>query len=110
MSGAAPGRRPGVDPVATVRKGTHDFTFARKPTSSAGPAAGRLPAGTSAPLLAVSTGEAVTVAASSPPSPPDAEEAAALVRVQGGETEPFDLLVRRYMRAAFTIAFRIDRK
>jgi RNA polymerase sigma-70 factor (ECF subfamily) len=56
----------------------------------------------------VSAGEAVPVAESSPPPPPpDAEEAAALVRVQAGETEPFDLVVRRYMRAAFTIAFRI---
>jgi RNA polymerase sigma-70 factor, ECF subfamily len=107
MSGAAPGRGPGVAPVATVRKDTYDFTLARMPTSGSGPAARRLPAGTSAPRLEVSAGEAVTVAAAPPPAPPDAEEAAALVRVQGGETEPFDLLVRRYMRAAFTIAYRI---
>jgi len=107
MSGAAPGRRAGVAPVTIVRKGTHDSTLARKPTKSSGPAAGRFPAGTSAPRLVVSAGEAVAVAASPPPAPPDAEEAAALVRVQGGDTEPFDLLVRRYMRAAFTIAFRI---
>lgn len=55
----------------------------------------------------VSAGEAATIPAPSPPPPPDAEETAALVRVQSGETEPFDLLVRRYMRSAFTIAFRI---
>jgi RNA polymerase sigma-70 factor (ECF subfamily) len=78
------------------------------PASGSGPAAGRHPAGTSAPRLVVSAGEAAAVAASQPPpSSPDAEEAAALVRVQRGETEPFDLLVRRYMRAAFSIAFRI---
>ena len=47
------------------------------------------------------------MAASPPPAPPDPEEEAGLVRVQGVDTEPFDLLVRRYMRAAFTIAFRI---
>jgi RNA polymerase sigma-70 factor, ECF subfamily len=55
----------------------------------------------------VSAGQAATVPAPSAPPPPDAEEAAALVRVQAGDTEPFDLLVRRYMRSAFTIAFRI---
>jgi RNA polymerase sigma-70 factor (ECF subfamily) len=55
----------------------------------------------------VSAGHTATVPAPSPPPPPDAEEAAALVRVQAGDTEPFDLLVRRYMRSAFTIAFRI---
>src|SRR5439155_8301350 len=73
-----------IEPVATVRKGTHDSTLARKPTNSSGPAAGRFPAGTSAPRLVVSAGEAVAVAASPPPAPPDAEEAAAPVRVQGG--------------------------
>src|SRR5947207_14001275 len=104
MSGAAPGRRAGVDPVKLVRKGTHDFTLARAPSRGSGPAAGRLPAVASPPRLAVSSGEAVTVADSPPAPPPDADEAAALVRVQHGDTEPFDLLVRRYMRAAFNIA------
>ncbi len=41
------------------------------------------------------------------PPPPDPEEAAAIVRVQHGETEQFELLVRRYMRGAFAVAFRL---
>lgn len=41
------------------------------------------------------------------PPPPDPEEAAAIVRVQQGETEQFELLVRRYMRGAFAVAFRL---
>jgi RNA polymerase sigma-70 factor (ECF subfamily) len=41
------------------------------------------------------------------PAPPDPEEAAAIVRVQQGETEQFELLVRRYMRGAFAVAFRL---
>ncbi len=41
------------------------------------------------------------------PAPPDPEEAAAIIRVQQGETEQFDLLVRRYMRGAFAVAFRL---
>jgi RNA polymerase sigma-70 factor, ECF subfamily len=39
--------------------------------------------------------------------PPDPEEAAAIVRVQQGETDQFELLVRRYMRGAFAVAFRL---
>ena len=41
------------------------------------------------------------------PAPPDPEEAAAIIRVQQGETEQFELLVRRYMRGAFAVAFRL---
>jgi RNA polymerase sigma-70 factor, ECF subfamily len=41
------------------------------------------------------------------PPPPDPEEAAAIVRVQQGETEQFELVVRRYMRGAFAVAFRL---
>ena len=41
------------------------------------------------------------------PTPPDPEEAAAIVRVQRGETEQFELLVQRYMRGAFAVAFRL---
>lgn len=41
------------------------------------------------------------------PAPPDPQEAAAIIRVQQGETEQFDLLVRRYMRGAFAVAFRL---
>ncbi len=41
------------------------------------------------------------------PPPPDPEEADAIVRVQQGETESFELLVRRYMRGAFAVAFRL---
>jgi len=41
------------------------------------------------------------------PAPPDPVEAAAIVRVQQGETEQFELLVRRYMRGAFAVAFRL---
>lgn len=41
------------------------------------------------------------------PAPPDPEEAAAIVRVQQGDTESFDLLVQRYMRGAFAVAYRL---
>ncbi|HUR96366.1 MAG TPA: sigma-70 family RNA polymerase sigma factor [Gemmatimonadales bacterium] len=41
------------------------------------------------------------------PEPPDPEEAAAIVRLQGGHSASYDLLVRRYMRSAFAVAFRI---
>jgi RNA polymerase sigma-70 factor, ECF subfamily len=56
--------------------------------------------------LAVSDGPgaAAPVAA---PEPPDAQEAAAVERVQAGDTEAFDLLVRRYMRQAFAVAYRV---
>jgi RNA polymerase sigma-70 factor (ECF subfamily) len=42
-----------------------------------------------------------------PPEPPDPHEAAAIVRVQEGDAEAFDLLVRRYMRTAYAVAFRL---
>jgi RNA polymerase sigma-70 factor (ECF subfamily) len=41
------------------------------------------------------------------PLPPDPEEAAAIARVQQGDTEQFELLVRHYMRGAFAVAFRL---
>ncbi len=41
------------------------------------------------------------------PSSPDPEEAAAIARVQQGETEQFEVVVRRYMRGAFAVAFRL---
>src|SRR5256885_1669225 len=41
------------------------------------------------------------------PETPDPHEAAAIVRVQGGDTAAFDLLVRRYMRPAFAVAYRV---
>lgn len=39
--------------------------------------------------------------------PPDPQEAAAIVRVQQGQTESFELLVERYMRGAFAVAYRL---
>lgn len=42
-----------------------------------------------------------------PPEPPDVLEAAAIARVQQGDTAAFDLLVRRYMRPAFAVAYRV---
>jgi RNA polymerase sigma-70 factor, ECF subfamily len=45
--------------------------------------------------------------ATSPPELPDADEAAAIQHVQSGNTEAFDLLVRRYMRRAYTAAYRV---
>jgi RNA polymerase sigma-70 factor (ECF subfamily) len=42
-----------------------------------------------------------------PPDPPDAVESAAIARVQAGDTAEFDLLVRRYMRSAFAVAYRV---
>lgn len=42
-----------------------------------------------------------------PPEPPDQLEAAAIARVQAGDTAAFDLLVRRYMRPAFAVAYRV---
>jgi RNA polymerase sigma-70 factor (ECF subfamily) len=38
---------------------------------------------------------------------PDAEETAAIARVLEGDAAAFDLLVRRYLRPAFTIAHRL---
>jgi RNA polymerase sigma-70 factor (ECF subfamily) len=39
--------------------------------------------------------------------PPDSREAEAIIRVQGGDPGAFDLLVRRYMRPAFAVAYRL---
>jgi len=39
--------------------------------------------------------------------PPDPGEAAAIALVQSGDGEAFDLLVRRYMRTAYAVAFRL---
>src|SRR4051812_31612639 len=44
--------------------------------------------------------------AAAPPPSPDPQEAAAIVRVQAGDTAAFDLLVRRYMRSAYAVAYR----
>ncbi len=41
------------------------------------------------------------------PKPPDPDEAAAIVRVQQGHTDSFELLVERYMRGAFAVAYRL---
>jgi RNA polymerase sigma-70 factor (ECF subfamily) len=41
------------------------------------------------------------------PEPPDPNEAAAIVRVQAGDTAAYDLLVRRYMRSAYAVAYRL---
>jgi RNA polymerase sigma-70 factor (ECF subfamily) len=41
------------------------------------------------------------------PEPPDPVEAAAISRVQAGDAEAFDLIVRRYMRTAYAVAFRV---
>jgi RNA polymerase sigma-70 factor (ECF subfamily) len=41
------------------------------------------------------------------PAPPDALEAEAIGRVQAGDTAAFDPLVRRYMRQAFAVAYRV---
>lgn len=56
----------------------------------------------------VSAGEGEDTPDTAPvPVPPDPDEAAAIVRVQQGETESFELLVRRYMRGAYTVASRL---
>jgi RNA polymerase sigma-70 factor, ECF subfamily len=47
------------------------------------------------------------LAAEAAPEPPDPREAAAIARVQSGDTEAFDLIVRRYMRTAYAVAFRL---
>jgi len=41
------------------------------------------------------------------PEPPDPHEAAAIVQVQAGDTAAYDLLVRRYMRSAYAVAYRL---
>ncbi len=53
------------------------------------------------------TGGPTPRSADPPPDRPDPVEAAALVRVQGGDLEAYDLLVRRYMRSAFAVAYRL---
>lgn len=55
----------------------------------------------------MSAGESSPAREPGTPPAPDADEAAAIARVQAGETSAFDLLVRRHMRAAFGVAFRI---
>ncbi len=57
--------------------------------------------------LAVSQGPGPVRTAQPPPEPPDPEEAAAVVRAQAGDGEAFDLLVRRYMRTAYAVAYRL---
>jgi RNA polymerase sigma-70 factor (ECF subfamily) len=47
------------------------------------------------------------VVAEGPPELPDPVEAAAITRVQAGDAEAFDLIVRRYMRTAYAVAFRV---
>lgn len=47
------------------------------------------------------------VAAPAAPEPPDPQEAAAIRRVQAGDGDAFDLIVRRYMRPAYSVAFRV---
>ncbi|HKT59915.1 MAG TPA: sigma-70 family RNA polymerase sigma factor [Gemmatimonadales bacterium] len=58
-------------------------------------------------LLAVSPGSPDPPAAREAPEPPDPSEAAAIRRVQAGDGEAFDLIVRRYMRPAYAVAFRV---
>ena len=58
--------------------------------------------------MAVSDGPGTAAPVAAPaPEPPDAQEAAAIERVQAGDTAAFDLLVRRYMRQAFAVAYRV---
>ena len=58
------------------------------------------------PRLAVNEGAGPPTPVAPEPTP-DAEEAQALSRVQDGDVEAFDLLVRRYMRQAYAVAFRV---
>jgi RNA polymerase sigma-70 factor, ECF subfamily len=55
----------------------------------------------------VGAGEGESPAIAPVPAPPDPEEAGAILRVQQGEIESFELLVQRYMRRAFAVAFRL---
>jgi RNA polymerase sigma-70 factor, ECF subfamily len=57
--------------------------------------------------LAVNPGSPDPPVAREAPEPPDANEAAAISRVQAGDAEAFDLIVRRYMRPAYAVAFRV---
>jgi RNA polymerase sigma-70 factor, ECF subfamily len=47
------------------------------------------------------------IVAEGPPEPPDPLESAAISRAQAGDPEAFDLIVRRYMRTAYAVAFRV---
>jgi RNA polymerase sigma-70 factor (ECF subfamily) len=55
----------------------------------------------------VTDGEPHLSPVAEPPPAPDARETAAIARVQDGDTAAFDLLVRRYMRPAFAVAYRV---
>jgi RNA polymerase sigma-70 factor (ECF subfamily) len=57
--------------------------------------------------LAVSPGSTDPPVAREAAQPPDPNEAAAIARVQAGDAEAFDLIVRRYMRPAYAVAFRV---
>ena len=57
--------------------------------------------------LAVSPGSPDPPVAREGAEPPDANETAAISRVQAGDAEAFDLIVRRYMRPAYAVAFRV---
>src|SRR5262249_34353367 len=57
--------------------------------------------------LAVSPGSSDPPVAREAPEPPDPQESAAIKRVQAGDGEAFDLIVRRYMRPAYAGAYRV---
>lgn len=57
--------------------------------------------------LAVSPGSPDPPVARQAPESPDANETDAISRVQAGDAEAFDLIVRRYMRPAYAVAFRV---
>jgi len=56
---------------------------------------------------AVSEGSAPPGAAAAVAELPDPQESAAIRRVQAGDAEAFDPIVRRYLRTAYTVAFRV---
>jgi len=76
-----------------------DDTSSRSQRSAALPRARVAPVALSAPERAV--------AVNTPPNDDALEERALLLAVQRGETQAFDTLVRRYMRRAFAVAFRL---
>ena len=55
----------------------------------------------------MSEGSAQSGAAAAAAEVPDPQEAAAIRRVQAGDGEAFDPIVRRYMRTAYAVAFRV---
>ncbi|HET7468164.1 MAG TPA: sigma-70 family RNA polymerase sigma factor [Gemmatimonadales bacterium] len=57
--------------------------------------------------LAVSPGSPDPPVARQAAEPPDANETDAISRVQAGDADAFDLIVRRYMRPAYAVAFRV---